>query len=100
MTKRSISGVLAILILAAAPVSVFAEATPVAVAATPSAAKATVDPRVDPNTIVCKGEDVTGSRLGAKKVCLTRQQWADMSRASRERLDDTQRMSRGFAHRP
>ncbi len=94
MTMRRLTGLLTILISTAAPVAVFADQNPTAVGTTTAAAKAAVDPRLDPSTIVCKSEDLTGSRLGGKKVCLTRQQWADMSRASRDRLEDTQRSSR------
>ena len=94
MTMWRIAGVFGILISAAAPVGAFADQAPTAVSPAATTAKGTLDPRLDPSTIVCKSEDLTGSRLGGKKVCLTRQQWADMSRASRDRLEDTQRSSR------
>jgi hypothetical protein len=43
----------------------------------------------DANRIVCKREDTVGSRLGAKRVCLTVQEWkdrADFHRDATERI--------------
>lgn len=38
----------------------------------------------DPNRIVCKSEETIGTRLGARKVCLTAQQWVDKYKEHRE----------------
>jgi len=39
---------------------------------------------LNPNEVICEKQPVTGSRLGTKRVCKTRAQWAD------ERLQDRQ----------
>jgi hypothetical protein len=49
----------------------------------------------DPNRIVCKREETLGSRLGAKKVCLTVKEWQELSNANREHTEEIQRES-GF----
>ena len=58
--------------------------------------KKTSDPRIADTTMVCKAEDQTGSRLGGKKVCLTRRQWADIAASARENFDRSQRQSRAY----
>ena len=93
MTPHRRKALLAFVVAAAAPVVVCADPAPMAGSA-PAVSKTGLDARLDPNAIVCKSEDQTGSRLGAKKVCLTRQQWADMAKSSRERLEENQRSSR------
>jgi hypothetical protein len=45
----------------------------------------------DPNTVICKREQNTESRLGGAKICHTRQEWADMSAAARTSVDNMQR---------
>jgi hypothetical protein len=45
----------------------------------------------DPNTVICKREQNTESRLGGAKICHTRQEWADMSAAARTSVDSMQR---------
>lgn len=49
-----------------------------------------VRPPADPNQKICETETVVGSRLGAKKVCLTRSQWAERRKADREFVQDLQ----------
>lgn len=44
----------------------------------------------DPNKVICKTEDVIGSRLQTKKTCLTAQQWEDMNRETRQTVDRVQ----------
>ena len=71
--------------------------------AAPAAAQST--PAADPNAkpaatsdalkIVCKREEAIGSRLGAKKVCLTVQEWKDLAEANREHTEKVQQQS-GF----
>jgi invasion protein IalB len=43
----------------------------------------------DPSEIVCEKQEVIGSRLTTKRVCLTRAQWADLRTQDRQ---DTQRV--------
>ena len=91
MKTRRTKSLLAILGLITIPCATFAQ-TPAASGATTTAAANTgaTSPRLDPNTVICKAQDATGSRLGAKRICLTRQQWADQAAASRERLNESQ----------
>lgn len=51
--------------------------------------------RNESDKLICKKEDTIGSRLGAKKVCLTAQEWADLAAANREHTEDIQKDS-GF----
>jgi len=37
----------------------------------------------DPNEVVCEKQEVLGSRLGGKKVCKTRAEWAEQRRLDR-----------------
>lgn len=57
-------------------------------AASPAQAQATAKPKEDPNEKVCVKQETTGSRLGAKRVCLTRAEWAD------RKLQDQQELTR------
>lgn len=45
----------------------------------------------DVNRIVCRKTEQIGSRLGAKKVCLTVKEWQDRASADREETDRVQR---------
>ena len=44
----------------------------------------------DPNQIICKTVEVTGSHLGSTRTCRTRAVWDEMTRASREEVDKVQ----------
>ena len=44
----------------------------------------------DPNKVVCKKEETIGSRLGARRVCLTIAQWNEKAREHREFTEDVQ----------
>ena len=46
----------------------------------------------DPNKVVCERVETTGTRLGAKRVCMTSAQWADQRREQREDLERVQRI--------
>jgi hypothetical protein len=48
----------------------------------PATAQASASTAWDPNRQICKSEEVTGTRLGSKKVCMTAAQWKE--RAFRE----------------
>ena len=45
---------------------------------------------LDPNQIVCEKEEVLGSRLATRKVCMTRAQWAEQRRTDRENVERSQ----------
>lgn len=37
--------------------------------------------------LICKSEKVTGSRARVKRICLTREQWAEVSASTKENID-------------
>ena len=56
----------------------------------PAQAEAAAKP-ANSNEIVCeKQESTTGSRLGAKRVCMTRGEWADRRMQDRQELERVQ----------
>jgi hypothetical protein len=69
----------------------------------PAAAQTTIQPqpvqaptaKSDVNKLVCKKQEVIGSRLGAKKVCLTVQQWQDRAAQDRDQLERVQQGAKG-----
>lgn len=44
----------------------------------------------DSQRMVCKKAQVTGSRLGKKKVCMTQAQWDVQRQADREKIEQAQ----------
>jgi hypothetical protein len=42
----------------------------------------------DPNQVICKRMDTTGSHIGGTETCLTRGQWDDIAAEARQRFDD------------
>lgn len=71
-------------------------ASPAAAQTTPASPPATnASAESDALKIVCKKEEAIGTRLGAKKVCLTVQEWKDLAEANREHTEKAQRES-GF----
>lgn len=73
-----------------------ATTAPAAAQTTPAAAPdAKAAEASDALKIVCKREESIGSRLGAKKVCLTVQEWKDLAEANREHTEKVQQQS-GF----
>jgi len=73
----------ALLIAAAAPT--MAQTTPTQ-DQTPAADPA----KSDVNKVVCKKEESIGSRLAAKKVCMTVKQWEEQAQANREMTEKFQ----------
>jgi hypothetical protein len=69
--------------------------------AVPVAAQTTVQPqpivvsaeRAEVNRIVCKKEIPIGSRLGAKKVCLSVKEWQDRADADRDSTERIQQQA-------
>jgi hypothetical protein len=47
---------------------------------------------IDPNEVVCERQEVIGSRLATKKVCMTRSQWADAKAQDRQDVEKAQTM--------
>jgi len=52
-------------------------------------ARAPTDKR-DPNKMICEEEEVLGSRLATKRVCMTRAEWAEQQRTDRALIDRSQ----------
>jgi hypothetical protein len=44
----------------------------------------------DPNEVVCKKEEVLGSRLQTRKVCMTRAEWAEQRQLDRQNVERSQ----------
>ncbi len=44
----------------------------------------------DLNEVVCKKEEVLGSRLQSRKVCMTRAQWAEQRQLDRQNVERSQ----------
>lgn len=44
----------------------------------------------DPNKMICENQEVIGSRLATKRVCMTRAQWAEQQRADRALTERSQ----------
>ena len=49
-------------------------------------------PVLDPNQKICETVSTIGSRLGAKKVCATRAEWAAKRKGDRETVEEMQRL--------
>jgi invasion protein IalB len=45
---------------------------------------------LDPNEVVCERQQETGSRLAAKRVCMTRSEWAEQRRQDRMVIEKIQ----------
>ena len=44
----------------------------------------------NPNEVICQRQEVIGSRLGTRKVCKTRAEWADSRVQDRQELERVQ----------
>lgn len=44
----------------------------------------------DPNEVICERQEDVGSRLSAKRICMTRSQWADQKTQDRQQLEKVQ----------
>lgn len=51
--------------------------------------------RGDPNEKICEKVEMIGTRLGSKRVCATRAEWAERRRMEKEVVDDAQRRVNG-----
>ena len=60
-----------------------------AIAETPRPASPPVK-ALDPNEVVCEKQEVVGSRLQKRKVCMTRAQWADLRLQDRQDVERVQ----------
>lgn len=44
----------------------------------------------DPNEVVCERQEVLGSRVATKRICMTRSEWAEKRRLERLEIDKAQ----------
>lgn len=44
----------------------------------------------DPNEVVCEKQEVLGSRLAVRRVCMTRSQWEEQRRSDRDLVQKSQ----------
>lgn len=49
----------------------------------------------DPNKVICKTEDVLGSRLASQKQCMTEAQWIQLRREQRNTVEKMQNANGG-----
>ena len=49
----------------------------------------------DPNRIICEKQAELGSRVAAKKVCMTAAEWAERRREDRDAIEKGQRQAKG-----
>jgi hypothetical protein len=69
-------------------------ATPLAAQTPPQAQPVETNAKKsDANKLVCKTEETIGSRLGAKKVCLTVQEWKEQADYYRDQTESWQRQA-------
>ena len=68
-------------------VALFAMAAP---AMADDGAKSRRSANNDPNRVICRTEQSTGSRLATQKRCLTAQQWADQKLIDRQVVERAQ----------
>jgi hypothetical protein len=59
-------------------------------AQTPTSGGDTNEANLDPNETVCQPVAQTGSRLSRARVCMTRAQWAEQRRLTRQNIERTQ----------
>jgi predicted secreted protein len=58
--------------------------------AAPANAESKPQKAKDPNEVVCEKQEVLGSRLAKRKVCMTRSQWAEQRRSDRDLVQKSQ----------
>jgi hypothetical protein len=58
--------------------------------ATSASAKPRDDKDRDPNKVVCEKQEVLGSRLATRRVCMTRAEWTEKRRADRDMVQKSQ----------
>lgn len=71
------------IVLATSPAAAQSQPQQPSQATTPTAA-------AQPDPVICEKEEVTGSRLATRKVCMTRSQWDEARRQDRMNLEKVQ----------
>lgn len=67
-----------------------ATAAPALAQSTANSAPVNAKPVENPNEIVCEKQETTGSRIGARRVCMSRAEWADRKLQDRQELERVQ----------
>lgn len=80
----------AVFIGAAAFAATASFADPVTQSAAQSSSAAPGAKTPDPNEVICERQEEVGSRLSAKRICMTRSQWADQKTQDRQQLEKVQ----------
>ena len=64
----------------------------IALPGTPGLAAPTAQPAQapDPNKVICEKQEVLGSRLSTRRVCMTRSQWEDLRLQDRQAIERVQ----------
>ena len=57
-----------------------------------AAAQDTTKKKPDPNRMICRTEEVIGSRLMTERHCMTAQQWIDLRLETRRAVERVQRL--------
>jgi uncharacterized protein involved in copper resistance len=86
--RLAISGSLALAACMLALAGSAAAADPPSAQGAPAATKTATSDNLD--KIVCKSEQVVGSRIPGRKVCHTQRDWNQMQEDSRRNTDDSQ----------
>jgi len=81
------------LILGASAVSASAQTANTAREAPMPASVRDMSLKGDPQQIICRHEDVVGSRLGGRRVCRSRAEWADAQLENRFQIDKMQKLT-------
>lgn len=77
--------------LAAAAAGLLASAPAAAQTAAATAPAATSQKPADPNNeVVCEKQEITGSRLGSRRICMTRAKWAERRLQDRQEIEKAQ----------
>jgi predicted secreted protein len=75
----------------AASAAALLASTPAAAETAAAAAPATGQKAADPNNeVVCEKQEITGSRLGTRRICLTRAKWAERRLQDRQEIEKAQ----------
>lgn len=71
--------------------AILSGAAPLAAQTPPQAPPAEAKGKVaDQDKIICEKQEVLGSRLATRRVCMTRSQWADLRHQNRQEIEKIQ----------
>jgi hypothetical protein len=60
--------------------------------ATPALAQEKPRKGLDPNRVICRTQEVLGSRLQSERKCMTAAQWTQLQRDQRDTVERSQRL--------